>query len=325
MTASPRGVDVQLAGTVYLDLVFTGLAGPPEAGQELRSKGFGASPGGIANLTLALRRLGLAVRLAAIFSTDVFGDDMWRALVAEGVDLGGSVRLEGWPTPVTVSLAYRGDRSMITHECPLPEPVPSPSPGAGPPARAAVAFLGPERPTWLAGARATGSLVVADVGWDESGRWSERDLDPLEHCDAFLPNADEAMAYSRTSSPEAAARRLAERVPLAVVKCSSEGVVAWRAGDDAPVREQPIDVEMVDATGAGDVFDAGFVYGLLAGWPLQHSLRLGNLCAGLSVRTPGGSLSAPGWPAIREWLAGQPPGIAERYRFLLDDGKDMKP
>ena len=312
-------VDVQLAGTVYLDLVFTGLAGPPAPGQELRSKGFGASPGGMANLTLALRRLGLSVRLAAIFANDVFGGDLWRALAAEGVDLSESVRIDGWSTPVTVSLAYRGDRSMVTHECPLPEPVPLLSPGVRSTARAAGAFLGPERPTWLADARAAGSLVVADVGWDESGRWSERDLDPLEHCDAFLPNADEAMAYTRSSSPEEAARQLAERVPVVVVKCSSEGAIAWESGANRPVHEPPIAVDAFDTTGAGDVFDAGFVYGMLAGWPLHESLRFGNLCAGLSVRQHGGSLSAPRWPVVREWLHAQPASVAERYAFLLDD------
>ena len=48
---------------------------------------------------------------------------------------------------------------------------------------------------WLRGARDQGSLIFADLGWDSTGAWSREMIEPLELCYAFLPNADEAMAY----------------------------------------------------------------------------------------------------------------------------------
>ena len=58
-----------------------------------------------------------------------------------------------------------------------------------------------------------------------------------------------------------------------------------------------------DPTGAGDVFGAGFVLGTLRGWPLRQRLAFANLCAALSVQYVGGSLAAPGWGDIIDWLA----------------------
>ena len=58
-------LDVQLAGTPYLDLVFSGLTATPRLGTEIRTEGLGSSPGGVANLAVALRRLDLTVGLAA--------------------------------------------------------------------------------------------------------------------------------------------------------------------------------------------------------------------------------------------------------------------
>lgn len=307
--------DVQVTGSVYLDLVFSGLSGPPVPGREMRSQGFGASPGGVANLAVALRRLGLSVRLDAAFSTDPHGDYLWRTLAdQEGVDLCGSLRFAGWPTPLTVSLVYHADRSMVTYERAQPAPVTAFLEAEVPTADVVFAYLGRTAPTWLAHARESGLRIFADVGWDETELWEEADLAGLTHVEAFMPNCDEAMAYTRTDSPEAAGSRLAERVPIVVVKCGSAGAIGWRTGEGGPVREPAIGVDPVDPTGAGDVFDAAFTYGTLAGWTLQDALRFGNLCAGLSVRHHGGSLSAPTWAEIAGWVAGHPD--PDHYRFL---------
>jgi len=57
-----------------------------------------------------------------------------------------------------------------------------------------------DRPSWAELARRDGALVFADVGWDPSGVWSPTVLDQLASCHAFLPNAREAMAYTRTET-----------------------------------------------------------------------------------------------------------------------------
>ncbi|GHF35041.1 sugar kinase [Streptomyces mashuensis] len=315
--------DVYLTGTVFLDIIFTGLDSAPVRGTESWARGMGSSPGGIANMATALARLGLRTSLAAAFGDDKYGEYCWEALEqGEGIDLTPSRVVPGWHSPVTVSMAYEGERTMVSHghEAPPPE---EPAPECPPPARACVALLEPGRPQeWIERAARRGSRVFADVGWDESGRWDPADLAVLERCEAFLPNAEEAMRYTRTDCPRAAARALADKVPLAVVTMGERGAYAvdGRTGETAEV--PAITVEALDPTGAGDVFVAGFVTGALAGWPLADRLAFAGLTAALSVQEFGGSLSAPGWVEIAAWwqhvrsFDDQSPATLRRYAFL---------
>lgn len=326
--------DVHLSGTVFLDIIFTGLDSAPVRGTESWARGMGSSPGGVANMATALARLGLRTSLAAAFGDDMYGDYCREALeLGEGIDLSRSRTIAGWHSPVTVSLAYEGERTMISHgheappepHNPLTHPHSSAPPSDDPPpTRAAVAALGRagHGEEWLARAARRGIRVFADVGWDDTGRWDAADLAGLEHCEAFLPNAEEAMRYTRTDCPRAAAKALAERVPVAVVTMGAEGACAVDARTGETAEVPAIAVEALDPTGAGDVFVAGFVTGTLAGWPLADRLALAGLTAALSVQEFGGSLSAPGWAEVASWWqtvrghADQDPAALRRYAFL---------
>ncbi|MCA6091519.1 PfkB family carbohydrate kinase [Streptomyces sp. SCA3-4] len=320
---SDPATDVYLTGPVFLDIIFTGLDSAPVRGTESWARGMGSSPGGIANMATALARLGLRTSLAAAFGDDMYGEYCWESLSrGEGIDLSLSRTVPGWHSPVTVSMAYEGERTMVSHghEAPPPE---EPAPECPPPARACVALLVPGRQEeWIGRAAARGSRVFADVGWDETGRWDPADLADLEHCEAFLPNAEEAMRYTRTDCPRAAARALADKVPLAVVTMGERGAYAvdGRTGESAEV--PAIVVEALDPTGAGDVFVAGFVTGTLAEWPLADRLAFAGLTSALSVQEFGGSLSAPGWVEIAAWwqhvrsFNDQSAATVRRYAFL---------
>ncbi|MEU6989473.1 PfkB family carbohydrate kinase [Streptomyces sp. NPDC046465] len=319
--------DVYLTGTVFLDIIFTGLDSAPVRGTESWARGMGSSPGGVANMATALARLGLHTSLAAAFGDDHYGEYCWDALEqGEGIDLTPSRTVPGWHSPVTVSMAYEGERTMVSHGHEPPPDAGAPDGGAPscpPRARAAVASLTPgTQAPWIAQAARSGTRIFADVGWDDTGRWDLAGLADLAHCEAFLPNAEEAMRYTRTSCPRAAARALTEHVPLAVVTLGAEGAYAvdGRTGETAEV--PAIAVEALDPTGAGDVFVAGFVMGTLAEWPLADRLAFAGLTAALSVQEFGGSLSAPGWAEVGAWwrrvreVEDQDPLALRRYAFL---------
>ncbi|MEU6380187.1 PfkB family carbohydrate kinase [Streptomyces sp. NPDC046909] len=316
--------DVYLTGPVFLDIIFTGLDSAPVRGTESWARGMGSSPGGVANMATALARLGLKTSLAAAFGSDHYGEYCWDALeTGEGIDLSPSRTVSGWHSPVTVSMAYEGERTMVSHgHEPPPEEA---APDHPPRARAAVASLVPgKREPWIARAAGEGTRIFADVGWDDTGAWDLAGLADLEHCEAFLPNAEEAMRYTGAGCPREAAHALTAHVPLAVVTLGAEGAYAVdrRTGETAEV--PAIAVEALDPTGAGDVFVAGFVTGTLAGWPLADRLAFAGLTAALSVQEFGGSLSAPGWSEIGAWwrkvqsVEGQDPTALRRYGFLAD-------
>jgi len=295
--------DLFVHGTVFFDVVFTGLDSLPVRGTEIQASGMGSCPGGIANLAIAASRLGVHTSLAAAFGDDVYGDFCWSTLTEqEGVDLTCSRRFPGWHSPVTISMVVDRDRAMLTHM--HPAPVPSGDLLASmPPARIGFAHLDPEPHEWFATAAALGMQLFADTGWDTDEKWSPGVLDQLESFHAFLPNSVEAMAYTRTDDPHDALHALAERVPVAVVTCGGQGVIAVDSttGEQEWVPSLPVNAH--DPTGAGDVFGAAFVLGSLREWPLRQRLAFANLCAALSVQYVGGSLAAPGWGDIIDWLA----------------------
>lgn len=326
--------DLFLCGTVFLDIIFTGMSAMPTVGTEVWAEGMGSSPGGIANLAIASSRLGLRTSLAAAFGDDDYADFCWRTLsVQEHVDLGRSRRFNHWHSPVTVSMAVNRDRSMVTHGHPSPIS-PTDMIGQPPRCRAVIVDLShvdpmgdPDRPTWADLARKDGALVFADVGWDPSGAWSATVLDQLASCHAFMPNATEAMAYTRTETAHDALYALADRVPLAVVTNGMEGSLAIDATTGEEARVPALRVTPLDPTGAGDVFGAGLVVGTLAGWPLDHRLSFATLCSAMAVQQFGGSLAAPGWGDIADWWhelrdsedsSSYRNSLKRRYAFLED-------
>jgi sugar/nucleoside kinase (ribokinase family) len=298
-------LDVVVSGLVFQDLVL-GLPTAPRPGTEVWATDSAESPGGIANFAVALARLGLRTGMAAVFGADDIGDRVWHRLEeAEGIDLTLSRKLAGWQTPLTVALAYDNDRALVTRgTSPLlsaDELITAP-----PAARAVAAHIGPWPNEWLAKAKASGSVVFADVGWDPSEQWDPAVLEQLEHCDVFLPNAEEAMNYTRTTSPGAAIERLATMVGVVVVSNGAQGAEAIDAATGERVVVPAYPVRAADSTGAGDVFAAGFIAATLWDLPLEQRVRFAALAAALSVTRLGGADAAPRWADLAAWQAAHP-------------------
>lgn len=324
-------VDLILTGSVYFDIIFTGLADLPQKGTEVFSEGMGSCPGGVANQAIAASRLGLNTSLTAAFGDDGYGDANWTILSdQEHVDLSYSRRFDGWHSPVTVSLSVHKDRSMVSHCHPSPLTATELFGARPPKALAAVVPVEAELEPWALTAQKQGTKLFGDVGWDPSGLWPEETLKSLEHFYAFMPNAAEAMAFTRTDDPWGALYALADRVPVAVVTVGEQGAMAVdsETGEEEWVPALPVNAW--DPTGAGDCFGAAFVMATVAGWRLADRLSFANLCASLSVQQVGGSLAAPGWGDIADWwhkMNGAREGVHKqwlrRYAYLEELVQDV--
>jgi len=320
-------LDVITTGMVFFDIIFTGLPRLPLPGEELWSSGMGSCPGGIANLATASARLGMRTGLVTGFGDDAYGTWMRTTLSGqEHIDLSASRVFPDFHSATTVSLAFAGDRGMVSHGHPLPEALVS-DVSLIPHSRAAVIDLTGDT-SWLDELARRGTIVFADVGFDETEKWDTSDLAGLDRCHAFTPNAVEAMAYTRTSTPMGALHKLAELVPLAVVTDGAEGSHAIDQSTNEVVSCPALSVDAIDPTGAGDVFAASCLLGTLAGWPLEQRLLLAALSSSLAVREFGGSLAAPGWGDLSDWwrytkslaVEGQSEAqdLRRRYGFMDD-------
>lgn len=96
--------------------------------------------------------------------------------------------------------------------------------------------------------------------------------------DILFANESELAALAQTEDFEAAVAKIAAQVPTLVVTRGADGACAIQDGTRADVTAEPID-KVVDTTGAGDLFAAGFLHGQAQGYTLDASLKLGAVCA----------------------------------------------
>jgi len=122
------------------------------------------------------------------------------------------------------------------------------------------------------------ALTLSDIACIDKRRDSFLDLIQRDGLDLLFANEAEILALSGEGDFDAALAAFAGKVPLVVVTCSEKGAVAVERGRRVSVPAQRVD-KVVDTTGAGDLFAAGFLYGQAEGRPLEDSLRIGSLCA----------------------------------------------
>ncbi|HEY3410444.1 MAG TPA: carbohydrate kinase family protein [Propionicimonas sp.] len=320
---------VLVAGDANLDLVLGGDVVPRfgQAEQLLDSAQLvlGSSAGICAS---GLARLGVDVALVARVGNDLFGDQTIRLLRDNGVDTTAVLRTDT-PTGISVILSAADDRAILTLTGAMTELTTSdllgvlPQPGPTTPEPRTTApepdeghlhvasfFLLPGLaeglPELLAQARAAGLTTSLDTNWDPAERWAGVEA-CLPHLDVLLPNAAEAVAIARSlgtevADAEAAARVLAARGPIVAVKDGPAGGFAV-AGDQL-VRAPGLPVEVVDTTGAGDSFDAGFLCAWLAGEDLATAVRWGTVAGSLSTRGFGGTGGQPTRDELTAAVAG---------------------
>jgi sugar/nucleoside kinase (ribokinase family) len=146
--------------------------------------------------------------------------------------------------------------------------------------------LQPYIPELLQKLRSKGLTISLDCNDDPDDRWVGIE-EVLRHVDVFLPNEREAKKITGTDDLNEAIDQLAGIVPLLVVKLGSDGAMARRGKEQVSSSSTKVDV--VDAVGAGDSFDAGFLREYIRGSDLATCLASGNLAGALSVTRAGGT------------------------------------
>jgi sugar/nucleoside kinase (ribokinase family) len=295
-----RDFDVLVAGEINPDLILTHPDLEPKFGQqEVLVDSFELTIGSSSAIfACGLARLGGHVLFIGVVGEDLFGRFMIEALSQRGIDTSSVIIDPAERTGVSVILSRGADRAILTY------------PGAI--AKLAAArisddhlqrsrhlhvasyflqeALQPGLTDLFRRAHAHGLTTSLDINWDPSGRW-EGVWEAFSETDLFFLNSAEALALTGKSAVEGALARLAASVPTVAVKLGAEGGMARRG--EQMVAVPAISIPVVDTVGAGDSFDAGFVYGYLQDWPLEGCLKLAVACGSLSVRAPGGTGGQP--------------------------------
>jgi sugar/nucleoside kinase (ribokinase family) len=307
--AAPREVgpvELLVAGDAVPDLVLGDIAGELAFGQgdNLVERGVLTVGGSSAIMACGAARLGLRVGFVGVFADDAAGRFMLEELKSRGIDVSACVVLPRETTAVCVHLVRSGaerDRAMISWRgCDHDLTAAMVRPALVESVRHVhvgsfylLHKLAPSLAGLFSDARAAGCTTSLDPQGDPEGRWGMGLREVLRETDIFFPNQNEALAVAASvgAAPsgvvdERVLEILAALGPLPVVKCGAEGAIS-RDGKSV-VRAGAMRAVPVDTIGAGDSFDAGFVYGHMQGWPVDRSLAFAVACGSLSTRAAGG-------------------------------------
>jgi sulfofructose kinase len=272
----------------------------PTFDSKMLLEGYECQPGGqVATALVALQRWGLRTAYLGTFGSDPLGALARAALVDEGVAVDGCITRAGARNQLAVILVDggSGERTVLWHRDAAlvvrPEEIDPKHVCAGRVLHldgfdcdAAIEAAG-----W---ARTAGIPTVLDM---DSPRGRVEGL--LRHIDiAIVPRAF-ALQFGDGRDPAAALPALARfNCALVGVTLGQEGSVAWCEG--RTFRTPAFPVSCVDTTGAGDVFHAAMIYGLLAGWDVETMLHFANAAAALQCTRLG---AQPGIPTLEAALA----------------------
>jgi sugar/nucleoside kinase (ribokinase family) len=287
--------DVTVAGELNLDLILYGLPEELPTEREFLADGLMVTLGSSsAILAHNLAALGARVAFSSLIGDDALGEIALQRLTAAGVDVSHVKKASARTTGLTVILQHEGRRRILTYPGTMADM-----------SRAdlnieflksATHFhlssfflqpkLRPDVPGLFQEMKSAGLSTSFDTNDDPQDRW-DGIFEVLPHVDVFLPNEREALRLTGAAKLEAAVTDLANRVPVLAVKLGAQGALARRGKDE--FRCPAAKVTPVDPVGAGDSFDAGFLYRYVKGADLNACLRYGNLAGALSTTMPGGT------------------------------------
>ncbi len=153
--------------------------------------------------------------------------------------------------------------------------------------------------------RAGGTQVAFDsnyrpAGWpriDDARRWMN---ETLRSCDIALPTLDDEQRLFGDGDADACLARLRGiGVREIILKLGGEGSLIWSAGASTATRVAPMTVsKIVDTTAAGDSFNAGYLYGRLAGKDPAAAAAIGNRLAAVKIQHPGAIIPRDAMPKL---------------------------
>ncbi|MBA4168238.1 MAG: sugar kinase [Chitinophagaceae bacterium] len=296
---SNKKYQILAVADLCLDILVTGPVQPQFNQVELLADNYSLDLGGSVGIFASqFSKLGGNIALIGKTGNDAAGEFILKRLQHAGVDTGLIAICENKRTSMGLNLYCKNDRAMLTYlgvmELITPALFTDELVSAAHHWHIGGYFLLekliPGWPAWLRRLKLNGVTISLDSNWDPSGQWNNiAELLPM--VDVFLPNEAEAMALAGKTDIMESGRLLADLCPLVVIKNGEKGAFVFQDNHAIhyPVPAELVkDLSIVDTTGAGDNFDAGFMYAWLSNKEISVCMEKGFRCAVSSLMALGG-------------------------------------
>lgn len=292
-------MDVICVGILVADIFASPIDSLPKAGELKTTDSFLLSAGGCATNTAAcLRRLDRSVTVMGKVGQDMFGDFVLSDLQELGIDVANVRRSRTRPTSATVIINVRGDDRRYLHVIGANSDLTLADVDFSVLEHGRVLYVGGylAMPAFSAAdlkrlfreAKKRSLTTVLDVVIPAGAPVSLAQVEPtLPYTDYFLPNEDEAYRLTGRRNPAEQADFLTGRNPACTVVITLGPRGSLAKSGERLIQTPPFPMESVDESGAGDAFTAGFITGLLEGWPLEYTLRFAGAVGASCTRALG--------------------------------------
>ena len=305
-------MDIVVVGDLNVDLVLTGLPALP-AYRELRvAKGMRFALGGSSGIFACNAAcLGSRVGFVGKVGEDEFGDFLQCRLKESGVDTSHLVRGRTERTGICISMSFPEEYAMVSYagirETFRLEDVNLEYVKTARHLHMSGYYLLPAmRPgvvSLFREAKQAGLTTSLDPDHDASGKWDNGIGELFPFVDFFFPNEHESLCITGSSDLGTAATRLRGGPANTVIKRGAEGALVVSGSTTLSV--PAFRVKPVDTTGAGDSFNAGFIFQFLQDATLEKCVRWGNACGALSTQALGGTEGFPNVSEVERFLEGR--------------------
>lgn len=291
-----RRFDVTIVGDNCIDILMYGLAEELPCERELLASDMAIRIGGSGAITSHnLAALGSKVGFITALGNDEFGQICRSEISTPGIDLSHCAQPANARTGVTVHLQHAELRHMFTYAGSIFDlgfddldlDYLADSRHLHMPSYYLQQALTSRIPELFAKIKNAGLTISLDPNDDPANTWDRCILEALPFVDVLIPNEREACLIAAEPELDRAIAALRKLVPLLVIKRGSKGASAYtREGEwHAPARP----VQIVDAVGAGDSFNAGFLHAWLRNHSIPSALAFGNICGSASATNYGGT------------------------------------
>jgi sugar/nucleoside kinase (ribokinase family) len=289
--------DVIVVGELNVDLIFNNIDSFPEIGKEKIAGKMNIALGSSSAIFASnLSSLGATVAFIGKIGKDQFGGLVMQHLKSKGVDVSMIRQCDSLNTGATIVLNFSEDRAMVTHPGAMDhlalDDIPLAAFASARHLHFSSYFLqrGIQKDviTLFTHAKSAGLTTSFDAQFDPGEKWDIDLAGLLPFVDVFLPNKKELCLLTDKPTVEEGVRAIEHVANIVAVKLGNEGSVVWNNGE---YNHMPpfLNEKVEDAIGAGDSFNAGFIYKFIQKASLESCQEFGNLTGAISTTMPGGT------------------------------------
>ena len=289
--------DILVVGELNVDLILNQIAAFPVIGKEILADDMELTLGSSSAIFASnISTIGASVAFLGSIGQDQFGDLVMDSLQDKKVDTKFIIRSNQFKTGATIILNYGEERAMVTHPGAMnelkAENITEQQLCTARHLHVSSIFL---QPALLKGiinlfakAKVCGMTTSLDIQWDPDEKWDVDFEKLLPFVDIFLPNEKEIMAITKKDNIEQAVEKLLPFAKTIIVKMGNKGSRAYH--ENKMIEADPfLNAEVIDAIGAGDSFNAGFLSQFIKNASIAKCLDYGNIMGAINTTAAGGT------------------------------------